>query len=140
MEAVEQVHGRHDARDARRWPWKQRRLRMSVLHGLWTSKALRFDWLHGALTRHDETRPEDTSSMHMATERGPRSGLTREQLIDRILTMNSTATTDFLVAFSTRELDMYHEHLQAASTPRGRNARWIRESTAPATSMALAHK
>jgi hypothetical protein len=112
---------------------------MAVLHGLWTSKALRFDWLNGAMTRQEEPSSDEAGSVQMATERGPRSGLTREQLLDRILTLNTTATTDFLVSFSTRELDMYHEHLQAASTPRGRNARWIRENTAPATSMALAH-
>jgi hypothetical protein len=112
---------------------------MSVLYGLWTSKALRLDWLGGpALRNEDAGDSMDRAVIEGATEHGPRSGLTREQLLDRILAMNTSATTAFLAEFSTASLDMYHEHLQAASQPRGRNARWIREARTSATSVAVA--
>jgi hypothetical protein len=60
------------------------------------------------------------------------SRLTREQVVDRILTMNPTATTDFLGDFPESSLLAYLEHLLAASQPRGRSARWVRPGDSPA--------
>lgn len=53
-------------------------------------------------------------------------GLTRSEIVDRILEMNPSATSEFLDRFNIRLLGEYLEHLNAASTPRGRMARWIR--------------
>lgn len=63
------------------------------------------------------------------------SPLTREQIVDRIISMNQTATAEFLASFSDRALRLYMEHLQAAAMPRGRNARWVRPSDHRAASV-----
>jgi hypothetical protein len=60
------------------------------------------------------------------------SRLTREQVVDRIITINPTATTSFLERFNDRSLGMYLDHLVAASRPRGRGARWLRPGDSPA--------
>jgi len=60
------------------------------------------------------------------------SRLTREQVVDRIIQINPTATTEFLGAFQERELGKYLDHLVAASGPRGRHARWERPADSPA--------
>ncbi|MBC7771341.1 MAG: hypothetical protein H7210_02485 [Pyrinomonadaceae bacterium] len=52
--------------------------------------------------------------------------LTREQVVDRILSMNTTASTDFLGSFSDSALRDYLDHLQSATIPRGPQARWVR--------------
>jgi hypothetical protein len=58
--------------------------------------------------------------------------LTREQVVDRIITINPTATTTFLSKFSEASLGRYLDHLVAASGPRGRHARWMRPGDSPA--------
>lgn len=60
------------------------------------------------------------------------SRLTREQVVDRIITINPTATTSFLAAFSEASLGRYLDHLLATAGPRGRNARWLRTGDSPA--------
>lgn len=54
--------------------------------------------------------------------------LSREQILDAILSINHTAPVEFLSSFSDRALRLYMEHLQAAAVPRGRHARWVRPS------------
>ena len=63
------------------------------------------------------------------------SSLTREQIVDRILSINVTAPIDFLASFSDRALGQYLEHLQVASMPRDRHSRWVRPSNARAVAM-----
>lgn len=58
--------------------------------------------------------------------------LTREQVVERIITLNATATAEFLDRFGDEELMRYLEHLQAAQVPRGRGARWSRPGGTPA--------
>lgn len=60
------------------------------------------------------------------------SGLTTAQLIDRIVTLNPSATSEFLSQFSARSLGRYLAHLTAAQEPRGREARWTRPGDSPA--------
>jgi hypothetical protein len=62
----------------------------------------------------------------------PTSRLTREQVVDRIISINPTASVEFLANFQDRDLGQYLDHLLAASTPRGRHARWLREAESPA--------
>ncbi len=57
--------------------------------------------------------------------------LSREQLIDRIITVNPSATATFLDQFEEEALSQYLDHLTLASQPRGREARWIRPSRTP---------
>ncbi len=52
--------------------------------------------------------------------------LNREQVIDRIVTINTSATSAFLERFETASLHRYLEHLDVASGPRGRSSGWIR--------------
>jgi hypothetical protein len=76
----------------------------------------------GALGRTSE--PLESSS--------PSSRLTREQVVDRIITINPTASTTFLSKFNEASLGRYLDHLLASSSPRGRNARWMRPGDSPA--------
>jgi hypothetical protein len=64
----------------------------------------------------------------------PSSRLTREQVVDRIIAINPTATTEFLEAFNERSLGKYLDHLLAASGPRGRRSVWPRPGDSPAIS------
>ncbi len=76
----------------------------------------------GALGRASE--PLESSSTS--------SRLTREQVVDRILSLNPTASREYLSQFRDEALGRYLDHLTAASEPRGRAARWIRPGDSPA--------
>jgi len=58
--------------------------------------------------------------------------LTREQMVERILDLNKSATNDFLDRFEDPPLRNYLDHLIAASSPRGAQSRWIRRGDTPA--------
>ena len=60
------------------------------------------------------------------------SRLTREQVVDRIIAINPTATSGFLQRFSEDSLGRYLDHLVAASGPRGGQSRWMRPGDWPA--------
>ncbi len=66
------------------------------------------------------------------------SRLTREQVVDRIISINPTATTTFLERFSEEKLGKYLDHLVVASGPRGGHSRWMRPGDAPAISVRVA--
>ncbi len=68
-------------------------------------------------------QPESSSSS---------SRLTREQVVDRIITINPTATAQFLARFRDESLEKYLDHLVVASGPRGRHSRWERPGDSPA--------
>lgn len=59
--------------------------------------------------------------------------LSGEQVIDRILELNPTASPAFLVQFDAEALRAYLEHLLSARQPRGERSRWVR----PAGSRAI---
>lgn len=52
--------------------------------------------------------------------------LSREQLIDRIQSLNPTASAEYLGRFGEQSLSLYLDHLLALCEPRGRMARWLR--------------
>lgn len=58
--------------------------------------------------------------------------LSRELVIDEILTLNPSATVDFLNAFSEPRLRLYLTRLRTAQHGRGREARWLRVGDSPA--------
>ncbi len=60
------------------------------------------------------------------------SRLTREQVVDRIVSMNPSATPDFLADFEDTALSRYQDRLTAARSPRARTERWIRAGDTPA--------
>jgi hypothetical protein len=64
--------------------------------------------------------------------RAPRLVLSRSQVVDQILTINRSATADYLEQFGERELNTYLDHLLNTQEPRGRSARWDRPGDAPA--------
>jgi len=76
--------------------------------------------------------PGRTSEPLECSSSNPTSRLTREQVVDRIITINPTATTSFLSKFNEDSLGRYLDHLVATSGPRGRNARWLRPGDSPA--------
>lgn len=58
--------------------------------------------------------------------------LTRCQIIDRIMKVNSSATELFLSQFDDDQLRSYLDHLTVANGRRGREARWERRGETPA--------
>ncbi len=52
--------------------------------------------------------------------------LSRDQVIDRIVRINTSATASFLEKFETASLKRYLDHLDVAKGPRGRRSGWIR--------------
>jgi hypothetical protein len=79
----------------------------------------------GAPGRTSE-QPESRSSQQ--------TRLTREQVVDRIMHLNPTAREEFLGRFPEEELNLYLDRLTAASSPRGRFARWERPGGRPGIS------
>ena len=58
--------------------------------------------------------------------------LTRAQLVDRIVALNATATTEFLRPFSDQTLADYLDHLLAVQAPREERTGWVRRPNTPA--------
>lgn len=58
--------------------------------------------------------------------------LSRSQIMERIISINPTATVAFLSRFEERPLKRYLEHLTATQEPRGRSAWWLRPGDSPA--------
>lgn len=78
------------------------------------------------------------SDASTAAQDSPASGetgriMTRSQVVERIISINPTASVEFLARFQDRALRGYLEHLHAVQEPRGRaTARWIRPADSPA--------
>jgi len=62
----------------------------------------------------------------------PRTPLSREQVVDQIMSINHSATEGFLAQFSHDSLGTYLDHLLNSQQPRGAHARWDRPGDAPA--------
>ncbi len=58
--------------------------------------------------------------------------LTREQVVDRIMALNTSISVSFLEGFCERTLWSYLRRLDGLSEPRGRRAAWKREGDTPA--------
>ncbi|MCE7970786.1 MAG: hypothetical protein DYG93_03845 [Leptolyngbya sp. PLA2] len=59
-------------------------------------------------------------------------GLSREQLMSRILELTGGRSRDFLEGFTDERLADYLERLLASREPRGPGARWVRRGETPA--------
>ncbi len=66
------------------------------------------------------------SALTLEQELAVEAALSREQLIDRIQSLNPTASADYLAKFAEEDLSLYLDHLTALCEPRGRMARWLR--------------
>lgn len=64
----------------------------------------------------------------------PQPRLTREQVVDRIITINPTATADFLNRFQDQSLELYLERLSSSMR---RGASWVRRGETPAITGAI---
>jgi hypothetical protein len=87
------------------------------------------------LGRGAELRVTENQQRVTAAETAPSRisrRLTRSQVIDRIVAINTSATTAFLERFETPSLHRYLEHLDVASGPRGRLSAWQRPGDSPA--------
>jgi hypothetical protein len=62
----------------------------------------------------------------------PPARLSREQVVSQIISINRSATAQYLDQFEQESLDTYLDHLISAQQPRGRNARWDRPGDTPA--------
>lgn len=58
--------------------------------------------------------------------------LSREQVVDQIISINRSATMDYLNQFKRDSLNKYLDHLLETQKPRGRESRWDRPGDAPA--------
>lgn len=74
------------------------------------------------------TRREPSAPLPAA----PRPAFSREQVVDQIISINRSATVEYLAQFEQKSLDVYLEHLLSSQRPRGRDARWDRPGDAPA--------
>lgn len=59
-------------------------------------------------------------------------GLSHEQLVDWIGSLNQSATPSYLARFNSEALAAYLDHLLSAQEPRGRHAVWVRRAETPA--------
>jgi hypothetical protein len=59
------------------------------------------------------------------------SRLTTAQIVERIMTINPSASSNFLIGFRREALADYLDHLVCTKQPRGRGARWIRRGDTP---------
>lgn len=69
-----------------------------------------------------------------AAENAPNqsASMTREQVIDRILSINPGAGRGFLDQFEKPELDRYLARLDLTRGPRQGSGRWVRQGSSPA--------
>lgn len=58
--------------------------------------------------------------------------LRREQLIERIVVINPSASSTFLSSFPEDRLEEYLARLSQSREPRGGGSRWVRQATTPA--------
>ncbi len=78
------------------------------------------------------TKPHRTTTRIEEYKPAPRGALSREQIVDQIMMINVSATSEYLAQFSHDSLDTYLDHLLAAQQPRGAHARWDRPGDTPA--------
>lgn len=78
-----------------------------------------FSWTKSINTHHDELPS------------APPIELSREQVVDQIISINSSATAEYLEQFEQKSLHTYLDHLISAQEPRGPLARWDRPGDTP---------
>ena len=65
--------------------------------------------------------------------------MSKEQMIKAIRNRNRTAKEEYLGTFTEEALQQYLNRLTCVLGQRGRNSRWIRNTTSPAVITRLAH-
>ena len=80
------------------------------------------------LRRHENKAA--TPAPETAADSSDRQALDRLGLVQRIMALNPTASSEYLGSFTDRSLSMYLAHLESAGAPRG--ARWERPCDSPA--------
>ncbi len=83
-----------------------------------------FSWTKSTLS-HTKTHAADLPA-------APRVELSREQVVDQIISINRSATAEYLAQFEQKSLNTYLDHLIASQQPRGPHARWDRPGDTPA--------
>jgi hypothetical protein len=73
-----------------------------------------------------------SSTRTLERDEAPRAELSFEQVVDHIISINRSATVDYLKQFKRESLDKYLDHLLESQKPRGRESRWDRPGDAPA--------
>ena len=73
-----------------------------------------------------------TSTRDLDRTEAPRAQLSVQQVVDQIISINRSATVEYLSQFRRESLDKYLDHLLASQQPRGRESRWDRPGDAPA--------
>jgi hypothetical protein len=76
------------------------------------------------------TRSSTTRDLDRQT--APLAELSDEQVVTQIISINRSATADYLRQFKRESLDKYLDHLLETQKPRGRESRWDRPGDAPA--------
>lgn len=97
-------------------------------------------WDAAAVRRSDaEVGPEpeivvrgDLPEPRAVSRPGFSGRLSREQVIDEIMTRNPSACIDFLEAFEDARLRLYLDRLRSTGADRGRGAVWERAADSPA--------
>lgn len=73
-----------------------------------------------------------SSTRELNRTEAPRAELSMQQVVDQIITINRSATVEYLSQFKRESLDKYLDHLLSTQKPRGRESRWDRPGDAPA--------
>lgn len=74
----------------------------------------------------------NTKSTREPLTQAPPASLSREQIVDEIISVNPTATSEFLAQFDDGLLSKYLDHLRFTAQPRCGKASWDRPGDAPA--------
>lgn len=64
--------------------------------------------------------------------------MNKQQTIDLIRQRNQSASTEFLTRFDEKSLDTYLRRLATVCNHRGRDSRWVRDTTSPAVTTRFA--
>jgi hypothetical protein len=72
------------------------------------------------------------ASHDLDREQAPRATLSMEQVVDQIISINRSASVEYLSQFKRESLDKYLDHLLCTQKPRGRGSNWDRPGDAPA--------
>lgn len=74
----------------------------------------------------------DAKSKREPLMQAPPAALTREQVVDEIISVNPSATANFLAQFDDQLLSKYLDHLRFTAQPRNGKSSWDRPGDAPA--------
>ncbi len=108
---------------------------MLLAHKFAAKLPVRIDisWMRGLANRTQTTLATPAPQPAPSAESPEQS-----RLMNQILELNPSASSDFLAQFSPSALDEYLEHLTSAAMPRGRASRRARPENTPAVTVRTA--